>query len=191
MIEPSPLVSHCDHCGLPLPVRSVVNHDSSDAKQYCCIGCRIAASLVPSDDDSAAVTWTLTRLGLGVFFAMNVMVFTLVLWTQDVYDSVDEQATASTLLDLFRYLSLLFTIPVLGLLGQPLLEESLAALRARRVTTDVLLTIGVAASFVYSLYSVLTGEGHVYFEVTCMVLVAVTLGRWFEATGKVQTTRAL
>ena len=30
-----------------------------------------------------------------------------------------------------------------------------------------------------------------YFEVGCMVLVAVTLGRWLEATGKLKTRQAL
>jgi cation transport ATPase len=59
------------------------------------------------------------------------------------------------------------------------------------VSTDLLLLLGVAASYGYSLVSVLRGHGHVYFEVGCMVLVAVTLGRWLEATGKLKTTDAL
>src|SRR5262249_52382300 len=39
--------------------------------------------------------------------------------------------------------------------------------------------------------SVLFDAGPVYFEIGCMVLVLVTLGRWLEATGKLRTTAAL
>jgi heavy metal translocating P-type ATPase len=49
----------------------------------------------------------------------------------------------------------------------------------------------VAAAYVYSAISTLQGVGHVYFEVGCITLVAVTLGRWLEATGKWKATDAL
>src|SRR5690606_29283369 len=45
--------------------------------------------------------------------------------------------------------------------------------------------------FGYSVVSVLRGDGHVYFEVGCVILIAVTLGRWLEATAKQKTTAAL
>jgi heavy metal translocating P-type ATPase len=38
---------------------------------------------------------------------------------------------------------------------------------------------------------VLRDEGPVYFEVGCVVLVLVTLGRWLEATGRARATQAL
>ena len=121
---------------------------------------------------------------------MNVMVFTLALWTQDIYGPAEKEA-AEALQAVFRYLCLLFSLPVFFLLGGPLLDEAAWAVRCRRVSSDLLLAIGVAASFIYSVVTVVTGTGHVYFEVACMVLVAVTLGRFFEATGKAQTTEAL
>ncbi|HTN74057.1 MAG TPA: cation-translocating P-type ATPase, partial [Pirellulaceae bacterium] len=54
-----------------------------------------------------------------------------------------------------------------------------------------LLLLGVLASFVYSAYSVFADQGHVYFEVGCVILVAISLGRWLEASGKLQTTAEL
>ena len=51
--------------------------------------------------------------------------------------------------------------------------------------TSCLLVIGVVAAFAYSTISLFFGGEHVYFEVACMILVAVTLGRWFEAAGKI------
>ena len=56
---------------------------------------------------------------------------------------------------------------------------------------DVLLIAGVGASFAVSIYSVFRDQGPVYFEVGCMVLVLVTLGRWLEATGKARASHSL
>ncbi len=90
---------------------------------------------------------------------------------------------------MFRYLCLVLSLPVLFLLGGPMLESALAD--GRRGSADLLIVLGVAAAYVYSALSVLRGAGHVYFEVGCAVLVMVTLGRWLEATGKLKTTAAL
>lgn len=133
----------------------------------------------------------LLRLGLAIFFTMNVMVFTMALWTWDVHqiDAIDP--SHRSLFELFRYACLLFATPVLLILGLPLVEDVSQQLRQGRISTDVLLVAGVIASFIYSVVALLTGQPHVYFEVGCMVLVAVTLGRWVEATGKWKTTQSL
>lgn len=131
------------------------------------------------------------RLGMAIFFSMNVMVFTLALWSQDVYDISTADPTSVALFDLYRYACLVFSLPVLFLLGGPLLEEAVSQLRRGRPGTEMLLALGVAAAFGYSCVSVLRGGGYTYFEVACMVLVAVTLGRWLEAVGKLKTTESL
>ena len=130
----------------------------------------------------------MARLGLAVFFSMNVMVFTMLLWSQP--DGPAEPAAAA-LYSLARHACLVFTAPVLLLLGGPLLDEACAEIRSGRASLNLLLLAGVVAAFLQSLWSVWTASGHVYFEVTCMVLIAVTLGRWLEASGKLQTTAAL
>jgi heavy metal translocating P-type ATPase len=157
---------------------------------YCCFGCRFAASITQAKGEQGEARWTLTRLALAVFLTMNVMVFTMALWAQEM-PAAGEPPMASVLRNLFRYLSLLFALPVLPLLGGPLLENALAELRRGRLASDLLLVVGVVASYVYSVQSVLFDDGPVYFEVGCMVLVFVTLGRWLEATGKLRTTSAL
>lgn len=187
----------CDYCGLPVGggwgKRDDAGNESSHAPLYCCYGCRFAAAVAQERGEVGQLRWNLTRLGLAIFFSMNVMVFTLVLWSLDVFpESETQDATKATLLwDLFRYLCLLFSLPVLLMLGGPLLDNTLKDLRRGFVGTDLLLAIGVAAAYVYSAVSVFRGQGHVYFEVGCMILVAVTLGRWLEATGKWKATDAL
>ena len=186
--------AQCDYCGLPVRQRrSDASSADSDRRVYCCFGCRFAASVTAERGEEGQVRWTLTRLGLAIFFAMNVMVFTLALWTQDVYaqSAAVSEANALTLYELFRYLCLVFSLPVVLLLGIPLFENAWDNLRRRVITTDLFVVTAVVAAYVYSCLSVYRGSGHTYFEVACMVLVAVTLGRWLEATGKLKTTQAL
>lgn len=146
-----------------------------------------------SDASDAHVRHTLIKLGLGVFFAMNVMVFSMALWTTDVYG--DQWGTsgplAAAIHDLFRYLALIFCLPVLFLLGEPVAVGVWQAVRRRVVTTDLLLLIGVVAAVAYSLWSVIADKGQVYFDVASMILLFVTLGRWFEAQGKFRSNQAL
>ena len=136
---------------------------------------------------------TLARLALAVFLSINVMMFTMALWTADVYDARQggTGALAASLADLFRYLCLVMSLPVLFLLGGPVLDNALQSRRRDLAAADLLILLGVVASFVYSAISVFRGAGHVYFEVGCAVLIAVTFGRWLEATGKARTAEAL
>ncbi|MEX2185415.1 MAG: cation-translocating P-type ATPase [Pirellulales bacterium] len=185
----------CDYCGLPLPGKSRWG-DAKDspptAAQFCCFGCRFAAAVARERCEEGHAHWLMARLALAAFLAMNVMMFSMVLWTRDVYTIEGDAQRALTLFDqLLRYLCLVLSLPVALLLGGPLVECAYEAIRHRRLTTDVLLVLGIAASLAYSIASVVRGEGHVYFEVGCVILVAVTLGRWFEATGKHKTTAAL
>jgi cation transport ATPase len=173
----------CDFCELPL-TRDV----AADAAghRYCCYGCRFAASLAAASGDEAQTRWTMTRLGLAVFFSMNVMVCTLLLWSEQAH--AGEMSAAWY--DLFRYASLLFSLPVVFLLGPPIVDDARRELMEGRASLSVLLVLGVVAALGYSGWSVLFG-GHVYCEVACAILLGVTLGKWLEANGKLQTTAAL
>ncbi len=179
----------CDYCHLPIAGLPAVD----EGPDYCCLGCRLAAEITGGRGAEGAAQWTLARLGLAIFLSLNVMMFTMALWTQDLYDAraAGSGPLASSLADLFRYLCLLLSLPVLWLLGVPILDSALAARRRDVAAADLLIVVGVAAAYVYSAISVVRGAGHVYFEVGCAVLVMVTIGRWLEATGKLRTTKAL
>lgn len=177
----------CAYCHLPVPDSA----NQADVPAYCCFGCRLAAEITGQTGAQGAVHWTLARLGLAIFLSINVMMFTMALWTQDVNSAAGAASNplATTLAELFRYLCLVLSLPVLFLLGGPILESALADWR--RGGADLLIVVGVASAYVYSAVSVFRGTGHVYFEVGCGVLVMVTLGRWLEANGKLRTTEAL
>jgi heavy metal translocating P-type ATPase len=194
MTQPRGELSACDYCGLPLPRSlwgSVQETTAAEAPRYCCVGCRIAAAVTQETGEAGAVRWTLVKLGFAGFFTMNVLMFTMMLWSSDVYGPTEQTRFSDTVTGLFRYLAMAFACPVLFLLGQPLLENAVDALKRRTLSTDLLLLTGVLASFGYSAISVFRGTGSVYFEVGCVILVLVMVGRWLETTGRIRAGQSL
>lgn len=183
----------CAFCGLPVPASFALGRSSSQKEtEYCCSGCRTVAGVTSANEQRGAAAAGMLRLGLAIFFAMNVMVFTMALWSQDVYgEEAFATPLAETLRGVFRWAALLFALPVLYLLGGPIAAGVWQSLRRRAMTTDLLILLGVGAAYSYSVVSVLRGSGHVYFEVSSMVLVFVSLGRWLEAQGKLRTNESL
>ncbi len=191
--EPRPAV--CDFCKLPLPAGWWDYRPAAQAREerrYCCLGCRIAAAILEEKSDEHSSHSTLVRLGLAIFCTMNVMAFTMALWSTDVYGPVESAGSlAVTIHGLFRHLILLFSLPVLFFLGFPLFRHAWQGLFLGILSTDWLLASGVAASFLFSFLSVVRGRGPIYFEVGCVILVMTTLGRWLEANGKLKANAAL
>ncbi len=185
----------CDYCKLPLPAGWWDHRPPAQGREeplYCCLGCRIAAAILDEKSDERSSHSTLVRLGLSIFCTMNVMAFTMALWSTDVYGPVESTGSlAVTIHGLFRYLVLLFSLPVLFFLGFPLFRHAWQGLLRGVLSTDWLLASGVAASFLFSFLSVLRGRGPIYFEVGCVILVMTTLGRWLEANGKLKANAAL
>lgn len=227
----------CSYCGLPLSSgwrlwrRRAETGDSRGSREantsrgsvFCCSGCRFAAEVTAESQAGSPINKPLARLGIAVFLTVNVLMFTMVLWSSDVY-SVPQPAVAavknyesrgsnsdavvaakqdsskagdsqnilgSKLDNVFRWLILVLTIPVLWLLGEPLAANAWQEIRRTVAAVDLLLLLGVVAAFLYSLVSVVRGHGHVYFEVACVVLVLVTLGRWFESIGKLRAVESM
>ncbi|MFM8479176.1 MAG: heavy metal translocating P-type ATPase [Planctomycetaceae bacterium] len=182
----------CTWCSLPIPGLSAVPVASgvAIADEYCCYGCRIAHAVTQEKGQSGAVRWTVVRLGLALFFSMNLMAFTMTMWSLDVYE-VQRDPLQQQLFEVFRWLSLVLSAPVFLLLGVPLLQNALSSRRTGVLTTDLLIVVGVAAAYGVSIVAVLRGSEKVYFEVGAAVLVMVTLGRWLEAAGRQKATEVL
>ena len=178
----------CIYCGLP--IAGVQPAHIPDEPIYCCYGCRIAHAVVQEGGTEGAIRWTVVRLGLAIFFTMNLMAFTMTMWSLDVYD-VDPDPFQQKLYEVFRWLSMLLALPVFFLLGVPLFHNALISWRSRIVSTDLLIVIAVVAAYGMSTLSVLKGTGAIYFEVGAMVLVMMTLGRWIEAAGRHKATETL
>lgn len=185
----------CSYCGLPLasgwwPGLRRSSPQASDRPVFCCSGCRFAAEVTAESRAGAPINKPLARLGIAIFLTVNVVMFTMVLWTDDVYAPATA-AQAGPMAESIRWLSLLLSVPVIWLLSGPLAANAWQELRRGIAAVDMLLVLGVAAAFGYSVVSVIRGRGHVYFEVACVVLVLVTLGRWLESLGKLRASEAI
>lgn len=176
-------VATCDFCGLPTRAPS-----SPGEPVYCCYGCRFAAGISTAAPQTPAAFGPASALGFSVFFTMNVVMLTMALWS---YADEPESPFQEALGHVLRYGAMVFALPVLLLLGRPLFSHAVQGLRRNLLSTDLLLATGVLASFAVSIINTWRGAGHVYYEVGCVILVLVTLGRWLEAAGRSQASAAL
>jgi Cu2+-exporting ATPase len=171
----------CAHCELPLGRRPVRGKDGS----FCCYGCLLAFQVTRARGDDGAAATIVVRLGLGVFFAMNVMMLTLPAYAPYVYPGADAEGPLFTVL---RVLALVFTAPVLVLLGGPILAS---AWRGGGVNTDALIIAATGAAYVVSVVNTIAGRPGVYCDTAAMLLVLVTLGRWLEASARAEAGAAV
>ncbi|MBK8267689.1 MAG: cation-translocating P-type ATPase [Planctomycetes bacterium] len=174
----------CDYCGLPVSVKSNDGAVHAESPLFCCYGCSFAARITRQSGERGQAVWMLTRLGLAGFLTMCVMMCSIYLYGREVYEGDGSNATSDTIAQVLRYASLLLSTPVLFLLGAPVLQAARAQWQVRSITTDTLVVFGVVAAFLYSYVVTLRGFGSTYYETACMILLFMTLGRWFEAVGK-------
>jgi Cu+-exporting ATPase len=81
--------------------------------------------------------------------------------------------------------------PVQFWLGAPFYRGAWKALRGGTANMDVLVALGTSAAFGLSLYLMVAGTIHLYFESAAVIIVLVRLGKWLEARAKRRTLRAL
>lgn len=79
---------------------------------------------------------------------------------------------------------------VLVFLGRDLVGEAWAALRARRVSIDLLFLTTLLGALGGSLTSTFTGQGSIYYEVVAVLVVVHTLGKMAGARSRTAALRA-
>jgi Cu2+-exporting ATPase len=126
------------------------------------------------DTRQAALNASLKRLLVAGVFAMQAMMFALVLYVGAVNPL--DATTAS----LFRWLGLLSAVPVVGYAAWPFYREALAGLRARRAGIDIPVALAVVLIFGAGVVNALRGSGEVYFDSISMFVFVLLLGRHLE-----------
>src|SRR5689334_12338977 len=101
----------CAHCGLPVAGAPADAVPDPDEPEYCCFGCKFAADAAREGATEGEIGKTCLRLGLSVFLSLNVMIFTMWLWTHDVYGPTggEDERAADVLWNLCRYTCLVFS----------------------------------------------------------------------------------
>jgi Cu2+-exporting ATPase len=165
----------CAHCGLPLGRRPVVVSVAGVPGRFCCYGCVLAQQVTRARGEGGAAAALVVRLGLGVFFAVNVMMVSMPTYAPVVYGAAVGDGPLFVVL---RVLALLLAAPVLILLGVPL------ARTVRGPDTNALILLGTLAAYGLSVVNTIEGRPAVYFDTAAMLLVLVTLGRYLEASAR-------
>jgi Cu2+-exporting ATPase len=176
---------YCAHCGLPIGRLAQQREIHGEAQWFCCYGCCLAYQVQHGEREEPHAAALLIRLGIGGFLAMNIMLFSLLLYAGAFAgDEAWLKLPAQMLL-------WLLATPLVAVLGGPFLAGAWQAARQGRLTTDTLVSIGVLAAYGYSVVQLLRGSDQIYFDTAAMVLVLFTLGRYLEAQGRVHAARSL
>jgi P-type Cu2+ transporter len=175
----------CRHCLLPVGRRGFARTVNGEGCQFCCYGCCIAHQVKSGSGDASEAAWFLVRLGVGSFLSMNIMLFSLLVYS-GAFNGADRHVLPTIHLLLWG-----LATPAVLILGEPFLRETWSQARRGRLTSSALIVLGSLAAYAYSTLAVFQRGGHLYFDTASMVLMLFTLGRYLEAAGRARASRDL
>ncbi|MBT4334658.1 copper-translocating P-type ATPase [archaeon] len=90
-----------------------------------------------------------------------------------------------------NYVLWILATPVQFYIGAQFYKGTWAALKNKSANMDTLVTLGTSAAYFFSVYVVLTGNGHQYFEASAVLITLVIFGKYLEAKAKGKTSEAI
>ncbi|HUN24306.1 MAG TPA: cation-translocating P-type ATPase [Anaerolineales bacterium] len=84
------------------------------------------------------------------------------------------------LIHFFQIMMLLSSIPVVLLLGIPILRAGFASLLRGQPNLHTLITLGTLSALGLSIYNLVRGSGNYYFDTASMLIYLVAIGHWLE-----------
>jgi heavy metal translocating P-type ATPase len=168
----------CAHCGLP----------TAQGDRFCCYGCELAAELAREANQNESRLKGV--LSFCLLLSMAVMMFSLFLYAEDVYEPTLSVGMAR-LRELYRLAAAILSTPVVALCATPLLRRALAAARGGRLSMDLLVVTGALAAYVLSITSLVRGGSRVFFDSATSALMLSTLGRYLEASARANASQIL
>ena len=124
----------------------------------------------------------LRSIGIASVFAMQVMLLSVALYAGGHY-GMEPRFEA-----LFRWLAMALTVPVLAWPGRAFFTGAFAALRARRLTMDVPVALGLSIAFFGSAWATIAGEGAVWFDSVVMFVTLLCIARYLELLARRRAT---
>ncbi|MGY9037515.1 MAG: heavy metal translocating P-type ATPase [Rhodobacterales bacterium] len=112
----------------------------------------------------------LIRLAIAGFAMMNVMLFSVAIW------SGASDATRA----LFHLISAVITLPAVLFCGQPFFANGMRAVRRGGLNMDVPISLAILLAAGMSLYEVLNGGHHAYFDAALSLTFFLLVGRYLD-----------
>ncbi|MDZ4342038.1 MAG: heavy metal translocating P-type ATPase [Candidatus Binatia bacterium] len=180
----------CFHCALPLGNRPLRYQAEGVLRPFCCYGCYLVFVITGQHGEQGESLLVLARLVVGVTCGMVVMIFS---WSHyaDLYlfhSSLGEPDALGLFVKIYVVLAATLVMAVLGL---PILRNAVRNFATRNLGVDALIALGAFSAYGASLLATLHGVGETYYDTATMILVFVTLGRFLEAKGRTQASKAI
>ena len=126
---------------------------------------------------------TLIRLSLSCLFGMQIMMFTIALYSGDWFGITPK--TESFL----RWVSLVLSVPLVTYSAYPFYRGAYRSIRTKSLGMDIPVSLAIVIAFFASLSSILHGNGDVYFESIAMFVTLLLASRFFETNARIKASR--
>lgn len=127
----------------------------------------------------------LFRLCIGAFCAMNIMVVSYPVYASYFVDDLEGYSLT------LSWIACIASLPVLAYSGAPILRRFLSSLRIGYLGMEALVVLGVSAAFGLSLFNLMQGQAHVYFDSMSMIILLVLVGKLIETKAKFSAKNTL
>ncbi|MBI5946376.1 MAG: cation-translocating P-type ATPase [Chloroflexi bacterium] len=130
-----------------------------------------------------------TRLLIGGVMVLHDMIVGTGIYIREIFHLATP--ASQPLVDFFQVMMLVTSIPVLTLLGLPILRAGFASLLRGQPNIHTLITIGAFSAFGLSVRNLITGSGGLYFDTATMLIFLVSIGRWLEMQAHASSNKAV
>ena len=94
-------------------------------------------------------------------------------------------------LNIIIYSILILTTISQIVVGQFFYKGAYSSLKNKTTNMDVLIALGSGTAYIYSIFSVITGAGELFFSESILIFSFILLGKWMETLAKGKTSNAL
>ena len=134
----------------------------------------------------------LRGLGISALFGMQVMLLSIALYASGASGASGHYGGMDAGFEqLFRWLAMGLTVPVLAWPGRSFFTGAAAALRGRRLTMDVPVALGLSIAFLGSAFATVTGEGAIWFDSVVMFVTLLGGARYLELIARRRSTATI
>jgi len=127
----------------------------------------------------------LIRTGISFFLLMNVMFFSYTLYI-GYFQELSPEIKAAV-----PWILLALTIPAVFWCGMPIHSKGWLSLKAMMPTMETLLSLSIFSSFLYSVYALVKGLDHFYFDTAAALGTLLLLGKLIEVSAKQKTSESI
>ena len=129
------------------------------------------------------------RLLIGGVMVLHDMIVGTGIYAREIFGWATPES--QPLVDFFQVMMLVSSLPVLILLGLPILRAGFASLLRGQPNLHTLITIGTFSAFGLSIRNLIVGHGGLYFDTATMLIFLVSIGRWLEMQAHKSSNQAV